>query len=167
MPWATTRVGSPAERAVARTDRLRTGPGARARVLPDLGGDPILLGLRTVLRRSLTSVGGPGRGQDLVRAARPARRVERVVVAARLAHHDVGRDRVWAAKVCGGAGARADGRALGFDLLLEVGDLALGLRELRLRPRASFGNSRGAPACRLLARLEARLGGGELPCLRI
>src|SRR3954452_21187073 len=73
-------------------------PGAAARVGPDFGGDPILFGLGRILRFALAAVELPGRGQDLVRAAGAAGGIDRGVVAPRLAHHDVGGDRVRAAE---------------------------------------------------------------------
>src|SRR6478672_8640809 len=68
-------------------------PGAGAGVGPDFAGDPVLFGLRGVLRFALAAVEFPGRRQNLVGAAGAARRVEGAVVAAGLAHHDVGGDR--------------------------------------------------------------------------
>src|SRR6185503_7190917 len=73
-------------------------PGAGAGVGPDFGGDAVLFGLGGVLGFALAAVQLPGRGQDLVGAAGAARRVDGAIVAARLAHHDVGRDRVGAAE---------------------------------------------------------------------
>src|SRR5215211_4798991 len=84
--------------AFARNCDLGADPGATARISPDFGGDPVLFGLRGVLRFALAAVELPGRWEDLVGAARPAGGVEGAVVAARLAHHDVGRDRVRAAE---------------------------------------------------------------------
>src|SRR3954447_21383711 len=65
-------------------------PGAAAGVGPDFSGDPILFGLRRALRLALAAVQLPGGGQDLVCASGAARGVECAVVAAGLAHHDVG-----------------------------------------------------------------------------
>src|ERR1700709_2155914 len=81
-------------------ERLETAadPGAGAGVGPDFGGDAVLFGFRGVLGFALAAVEFPGRGQDLVGAAGAARGVDGAVVATRLAHHDVGWDRVGAAE---------------------------------------------------------------------
>src|SRR4029077_3449094 len=73
-------------------------PGATAGVSPDFGGDAVLFGLRRVLGGALAAVEIPGRGEDLVGAPGAAARVDGAVVAAGLAHHDVGGDRVGAAE---------------------------------------------------------------------
>ena len=51
-------------------------PGAGAGVGPDFGGDAVLFGFRRVLGFALAAVEFPGRGEDLVGAARPARGVD-------------------------------------------------------------------------------------------
>src|SRR3954464_9091412 len=82
----------------ARNCDSAADPGAGAGVGPDFGGNPVLFGLRGVLRFTLAAVEFPGRGEDLVGAAGAAGRIEGAVVAARLAHHDVGGDRVGTAE---------------------------------------------------------------------
>src|ERR1700761_5635699 len=88
------------EPETSRRNRLQgaADPGAGAGVGPDFGGDAVLFGFGGVLGFALAAVAFPGRGEDLVGAARAAGGVEGAVVAARLAHHDVGRDRVGAAE---------------------------------------------------------------------
>src|SRR3954470_8628638 len=72
---------------------LTADPGAGTGVGPDFRGDLVLFSLGGVLGRALSAVQLPGRGEDLVGTAGAAGGVERAVVAARLAHHDVGGDR--------------------------------------------------------------------------
>src|SRR5687768_11475379 len=66
----------------------RADPGARARVGPDLRRDGVLLGGRCLVWLALAAVERPGGRQDLVGATGAGARVQRSVVAARLAHHD-------------------------------------------------------------------------------
>src|SRR3977135_4423072 len=73
-------------------------PGAATGVGPDFGGDAVLFGLRRILGSAAATVEVPGGRQDLVSAAGAAARVDRAVVAAGLAHHDVGGNRVGAAE---------------------------------------------------------------------
>src|SRR3954469_21013739 len=77
-----------------KNSQLRADPGAAARVGPDFAGDPVLFGLGSVLGLALTAVEFPGGREDLVGAAGAGGGVDGAVVAAGLAHHDVGRDRV-------------------------------------------------------------------------
>src|SRR3954447_24078636 len=82
----------------ARNCDSAADPSAGAGVGPDFGGDAVLFGLRGVLRFALAAVEFPGRREDLVGATGAAGGIEGAVVAARLAHHDVGRDRVGTAE---------------------------------------------------------------------
>src|SRR5919198_4834011 len=62
---------------------LGAGPGARARIRPDLGGDPALLLGRGVLGRAAAAVKAPGRGKDLIGAPGARRLIYRSEVATR------------------------------------------------------------------------------------
>ena len=94
---------------------------------------------------ALAAVGPPGRGDDLVRAAGHRRLVQRAVVAARLAHDDVGGDRVRAAEERLAAAARDLRGRLLSDLELPAGDalLQLGQGGLGLGPGVRRSRRRG------------------------
>src|SRR3954447_24247958 len=137
------------EPRTTRGGRLSANPGAGAEIGPDFAGDPVLFGLRGVLGFALAAVEFPGRGKDLVGAAGAARGVEGAVVAARLAHHDVGGNRVRPAEPAAdfffGFGLRGFPRfgcARFLDLVDPFGDVAFQLSQRgfaagaqRLQPR--------------------------------
>src|SRR3954468_16937782 len=133
----------------ARNCDSAADPGAGTGVRPDFGGNAVLFGLRGVLGLTLTAVELPGRREDLVGAAGAAGGVEGAVVAARLAHHDVGRDRVGTAEPAADfffgfsfRGCSRFGRPRLLDLVDPFGDVAFQRRQRgfaagaeRLQPR--------------------------------